>query len=118
MQQEQDDRLSVTYASKGNSERPSLLLPLDRQAFASRHGRSFFPPCLDSCLYGSFAHNVVSITSPSVRDHHPQIGKLEIGMCGGLHGESEDEIKANDAQAMRKTTICSRQIQIGPDDEI
>jgi hypothetical protein len=92
--------------------------PLDRQAFASRHGRSFFPPCRDSCLDGSFAHNVVSITSPSVRDHHPQIGKLEIGMCGGLHGESEGEIKADDAQAMRKTTICLRQMQIGLDDEI
>jgi hypothetical protein len=39
-------------------------------------------------------------------------------MCGGLHGESEGGIKADDAQPMRKTTICSRQMQIGLDDEI
>jgi hypothetical protein len=102
MQQEQDDRV-CNYASKGKERTPSLLClsqPLDRKRRRTAIADRFFR-LVSTPNQRKFAHNVVSITSPSVRDHHPQIGKLEIGMCSGLQGESEGEIKWDDAQAMR-----------------
>jgi hypothetical protein len=45
-------------------------VPLDRQAFASRRGRSFFPPCLD-CQYSELCsqcrvHNVTTVSGTIV----------------------------------------------------
>jgi hypothetical protein len=87
-------------AGKGKQRTPSLLcLPIARRMRAAMADRFF--RLVSTVDIRNFAHNVVSITSRSVRDRHPQIGKLEIGMCSGLHGGAEGEIKGYDARAMR-----------------
>jgi len=106
MQQEQDDR--VCMQASGKSERPSLLLPLDRQTYAIKAMADRFFRLVSTLKLRDFCsqcrvHNVTN----RVRDHHPQIGKLEIGMCCGLHGASEGEIQIYDAQTMRLTSASS-----------
>ena len=84
---QQDDRVCNCKGKRANAL--PFCASLDRRrirvAMTDRFARLVSTPNLRN-----FAHNVVSITSRSVRrkvrDHHPQIGKLEIGICSGLHG--------------------------------